>query len=209
MKRWATVRWAARIVALRKGGMGAMASALPRSPHSARLFVARPGQRAARNQALRRKVLNAMAPDSAPQRNGRSSGPASVSRQARGSETLLEVSMTIDLIVDQETGKIVATMRGGEVFRHDGEGARIAIVLNDYLYDLHGGLIGHLKGRHVIDANTRSMPIEFRKLLEGNSRKLDHIAPARRRSTGRDMPARAAMASAQTSKPEAPVEAIR
>ena len=40
MKRWATVRWAARIVALRKGGMGAMASALPRSPHSARLFVA-------------------------------------------------------------------------------------------------------------------------------------------------------------------------
>jgi hypothetical protein len=37
------------------------------------------------------------------------------------------------------------------------------------LYDLNGGLIGHLKGRHVIDANTRSMPIGFRKLLEGKA----------------------------------------
>ena len=77
--------------------------------------------------------------------------------------------MAQDLIADQDTGINVAIMRGGEVFRDDTEGARIAIVLNGYLYDLNGGLVGHLKGRHVIDANTRSMPIGFRKLLEGKS----------------------------------------
>jgi hypothetical protein len=80
-----------------------------------------------------------------------------------------EGNMAQDLITDQDTGKNVAIMRGGEVFRDDREGARIAIVLNDYLYNLNGGLIGHLKGRHVIDANTRSMPIGFRKLLEGKA----------------------------------------
>jgi hypothetical protein len=77
--------------------------------------------------------------------------------------------MAQDLIADQDTGKNVAIMRGGEVFRDDRGGARIAIVLNDYLYDLNGVLVGNLKGRHVIDANTRSMPIGFRKLLEGKS----------------------------------------
>jgi hypothetical protein len=54
-------------------------------------------------------------------------------------------------------------------FSRRSEGARVAIVLNDYLYDLNGVLVGRLKGRHVIDANTRSMPIGFRKLLEGKS----------------------------------------
>ena len=67
--------------------------------------------------------------------------------------------MAQDLIADQDTGKNVAIMRGGEVFRDDTEGARVAIVLHDYLYDLNGVLVGHLKGRHVVDANTRSMPI--------------------------------------------------
>src|ERR1700729_4237845 len=80
-----------------------------------------------------------------------------------------EGNMAQDLIADQDTGKNVAIMRGGEVFRDDTEGARVAIVLNDYLYDLNGVLVGHLKGRHVVDANTRSMPIGFRKLLEGKS----------------------------------------
>ena len=80
-----------------------------------------------------------------------------------------EGNMAQDLIVDQDIGKNVAIMRGGEVFRDDTEGARVAIVLNDYLYDLNGVLVGHLKGRHVIDANTRSTPIGFRKLLEGKS----------------------------------------
>jgi hypothetical protein len=77
--------------------------------------------------------------------------------------------MAQDLIADQDTGINVAIMRGGEVFRDDREGARIAIVLNDYLYDLNGVLVGHLNGRHVIDVNTQCMPIGFRKLLEGKS----------------------------------------
>ena len=77
--------------------------------------------------------------------------------------------MAQGLIADQDTGINVAIMRGGEVFRDDRGGARIAIVLNDYLYDLNGVLVGHLNGRHVIDANTRSMPIGFRKLLKGKS----------------------------------------
>jgi hypothetical protein len=81
----------------------------------------------------------------------------------------LEGNMAQDLIADQDTGINVAIMRGGEVFRDDREGARIAIVLNDYLYDLNGVLVGHLNGRHVIDVNTRSMPIGFKKLLEGKS----------------------------------------
>ena len=72
-------------------------------------------------------------------------------------------------IIDPETGKNVAVIRHGEVFRDDKEGARIAIVLHDYLYDLNGVLVGHLKGRHVVDANMRSMPIGFRKLLEGKA----------------------------------------
>ena len=83
-----------------------------------------------------------------------------------------EGNMAQDLIADQDTGKNVAIMRGGEVFRDDTEGPRVAIVLNDYLYDLNGVLVGHLKGRHVVDANTRSMPIGFRKLLEGKSQRL-------------------------------------
>src|ERR1700733_11858631 len=56
--------------------------------------------------------------------------------------------MAQDLIADQDIGKNVAIMRGGEVFRDDTEGARVAIVLNDYFYDLNGVLVGHLKGRH-------------------------------------------------------------
>ena len=51
--------------------------------------------------------------------------------------------MAQDLIADQDTGKNVAIMRGGEVFRDDTEGARVAIVLHDYLYDLNGVLVGH------------------------------------------------------------------
>jgi hypothetical protein len=77
--------------------------------------------------------------------------------------------MAQDFIVDQETGKNVAIIRNGEVFRDDREGAKIAIVLNDYLYDLKGVLVGRLEGQHVIDASTRSMPGAFRELLEGKS----------------------------------------
>ncbi|HEY3624005.1 MAG TPA: hypothetical protein VGL12_16735 [Roseiarcus sp.] len=72
-------------------------------------------------------------------------------------------------IVDPETGKNVAVIRHGEVFRDDKERARIAIVINANLYDLSGNLVGRLDGRHVIDVRTWSMPIAFRNLLEGKS----------------------------------------
>ena len=41
-------------------------------------------------------------------------------------------------IVDPESGKVVAVIRHGEVFRDDEEGAKIATVLNANLYDLNG-----------------------------------------------------------------------
>jgi hypothetical protein len=79
-------------------------------------------------------------------------------------------------IVDPETGKNVAVIRHGEVFRDDEEGAKIATVLNANLYDLSGNLVGRLDGPHAIDVRTWSMPIAFRKLLEGES--AHHPAPA-------------------------------
>jgi hypothetical protein len=72
-------------------------------------------------------------------------------------------------IVDPDTGKSVAVIRHGEVFRDDQEGARIAIVVNANLYDLSGNLVGRLDGQHVIDVRTWSMPIAFRILLEGKA----------------------------------------
>jgi hypothetical protein len=73
-------------------------------------------------------------------------------------------------IIDPETGKNVAVIRHGEVFRDDKEGARIAIVLNANLYDLSGNLVSRLDGQHVIDVRTWSMPVAFRDLLEGKRR---------------------------------------
>ena len=72
-------------------------------------------------------------------------------------------------IVDPETGKNVAVIRHGEVFRDDKKGARIGIVLNANLYDLSGNLVGRLDGQQVIDVRTWSMPIAFRNLLEGKA----------------------------------------
>jgi hypothetical protein len=77
--------------------------------------------------------------------------------------------MAQDFICDPETGKIVAVIRDGGAFRDDREGAKIAIVLGTYLYDLKGNLVGHLQGQDVTDATTQSMPIQFRELLEGKS----------------------------------------
>jgi hypothetical protein len=71
-------------------------------------------------------------------------------------------------IVDPETGKVVAVIRHGEVFRDDKEG-KIATVLNDNLYDLSGNLVGRLDGQNVIDVRTWIMPAAFRKLLAGES----------------------------------------
>jgi hypothetical protein len=69
-------------------------------------------------------------------------------------------------IVDPDTGKIVAVIRNGGVFRNGKEGARIAIVINSNLYDLNGNLIGRLDEQNMIDVRTWSMPVAFRKLLE-------------------------------------------
>jgi hypothetical protein len=70
-------------------------------------------------------------------------------------------------IVDPETGKIVAVIRYGEVFRNDKDGTRIATVLNANLYDLMGNFVGRLDDQHMIDVRTWSMPIAFRNLLQG------------------------------------------
>ena len=70
-------------------------------------------------------------------------------------------------IVDPESGKVVAVIRHGEVFREDQEGAKIATVLNANLYDLSGNLVGRLDGPHAIDVRTWSMPMAVRNLLEG------------------------------------------
>ena len=79
-------------------------------------------------------------------------------------------------IVDPETGKVVAEIRNGEVFRDDEEGAKIATVLNANLYDLSGNLVGRLDGPHAIDVRTWSMPIAVRNLLEGET--AHHPVPA-------------------------------
>jgi hypothetical protein len=70
-------------------------------------------------------------------------------------------------IADPDTGKNVAIIRDGEVFRDDTEGARIATVLGAYLYDLKGNLVGYLHRGQVIDASTQAMPVAFRRLLAG------------------------------------------
>ena len=72
-------------------------------------------------------------------------------------------------IVDPDTGKVVAVIRNGEVFRDDKEGAKIATVVNANLYDLSGNLVGRLDGPHAIDVRTWSMPIAVRNLLEGET----------------------------------------
>ena len=79
-------------------------------------------------------------------------------------------------IVDPESGKVVAVIRHGEVFREDKEGAKIATVLNANLYDLSGNLVGRLDGPHAIDVRTWSMPIAVRNLLEGET--AHHPVPA-------------------------------
>ena len=72
-------------------------------------------------------------------------------------------------IIDPETGKVVAVIRHGEVFRDDEEGEKIATVVNANLYDLSGNLVGRLDGPHAIDVRTWSMPIAVRNLLEGKT----------------------------------------
>jgi hypothetical protein len=78
-------------------------------------------------------------------------------------------SMTQDFIADPDTGRNVAVIRNGEVFRDDREGAKIATVLGAYLYDLKGNMVGYLHDGQVLDASTHSMPVAFRRLLESQA----------------------------------------
>jgi hypothetical protein len=99
-------------------------------------------------------------------------------------------------IVDPETGKVVAAIRHGEVFRDDKEGAKIATVLNANLYDLSGNLVGRLDGPHAIDVRTWSMPIAVRNLLEGET--AHHPVPAVKQKGGPIVaPSRSARRSTQ------------
>jgi hypothetical protein len=70
-------------------------------------------------------------------------------------------------IVDPDTGKVVAVIRHGEVFRNEKQGARIAVVLNANLYDLGGNLVCRLEDQNTIDVRTWSMPAALRNLLQG------------------------------------------
>ena len=79
-------------------------------------------------------------------------------------------------IVDPESGKVVAVIRHGEVFRDGKEGAKIATVLNANLYDLSGNLVGRLDGPHAIDVRMWSMPLAVMNLLEGET--AHHPVPA-------------------------------
>jgi hypothetical protein len=65
-----------------------------------------------------------------------------------------------DVILDPDTGKVVAVVRNREVYR---DGARIAVLVGAQMYDLNGNLLGQLA------AGAGSLPISFKNLLEGKS----------------------------------------
>jgi hypothetical protein len=65
-----------------------------------------------------------------------------------------------DVILDPDTGKIVAVVRNGGVW-HDG--SRIAVLLGAHMYDLNGNLLGKLA------AGDGSLPISFKNLVERKS----------------------------------------
>jgi hypothetical protein len=64
-----------------------------------------------------------------------------------------------DVILDSDTGKILAVVRNG-VWR---DGARIAVLVGAQMYDLNGNLLGKLV------AGAGSLPISFKNLVEGQS----------------------------------------
>ena len=64
-----------------------------------------------------------------------------------------------DVILDPDTGKILAVVRNGGVWR---DGARIAVLVGEQMYDLNGNLLGKLP------AGDGPLPISFKKLVEAN-----------------------------------------
>ena len=65
-----------------------------------------------------------------------------------------------DVILDPDMGKIVAVVRHGGVWR---DGVSIAVLVGTQIYDLNGNLLGKLA------AGDGSLPISFKKLIEGKS----------------------------------------
>jgi hypothetical protein len=65
-----------------------------------------------------------------------------------------------DVILDPDTGKILAVVRNGGVWR---DGARIAVLVGAQMYDLNGNLLGKLA------TGAGSLPISFKNLVEGES----------------------------------------
>jgi hypothetical protein len=81
----------------------------------------------------------------------------------------LEENMERGFIVDQETGKNVANIRDGVVYRDDREGAKIATVREGWVYDLEGNVVGYLNGTSVTGSPGAPMPDTFAKLLKARS----------------------------------------
>jgi hypothetical protein len=63
-----------------------------------------------------------------------------------------------DVILDPDTGKVVAVVRHGGVWR---DGSKIAVLVGAQIYDLNGNLLGKLAAG--------SLPISFKNLVEGKS----------------------------------------
>jgi hypothetical protein len=71
-----------------------------------------------------------------------------------------------DYIRDQTTGQCVAYIESGRDVYNRQE-VKIATVVAGNLYDLENKLIGHLNQESVTGIHTDSMPMPFRKLVEG------------------------------------------
>jgi hypothetical protein len=65
-----------------------------------------------------------------------------------------------DVILDPDTGKILAVVRNGEVWRDE---TKIAVLVGAQMYDLNGNLLGKLA------TGAGSLPISFKNLVEGKS----------------------------------------
>jgi hypothetical protein len=66
-----------------------------------------------------------------------------------------------DVILDPDTGKALAVVRNGGVWR---DGVRIGVLVGQQMYDLKGNLLGE------IAAGAGPLPISFKNLVQGKSR---------------------------------------
>jgi hypothetical protein len=73
--------------------------------------------------------------------------------------------MGTDFIFDQETGKCIAFIRDGEVFRDTSEEVKVGTIRSGSICDLEGNLIVRLGGDPLTGFRTGSLPVSLRKLL--------------------------------------------